>query len=343
MSNITLIGIDIAKSVFQLCGLNKARKVLFNKKVTRAKFVDAVRQHPDATLVMEACGGSHYWARTFTEMGFKVRLVPAQHVKAFSRGNKSDANDALAIAETAFRPDLFDVQHKSLEQQDIQTLLRIRTRIKGLRRDNVNQTRGLLAEYGIVMPKTIRSFDRHLPDILENADNALTPIARRALHDLYLEHRALCKKVTSLDRQFSKLIQLHPIANALTCIKGIGPITALALYATIGKGQQFKNARQLAAWLGLVPQQHGTGGITRLGPISKRGDSYLRLLLIHGARVVMRWANKLDDPLSDWAKQVAARRGKHKAIVAIANKTARMVWVVLHKGADALPSHYQTN
>jgi len=342
MTNITLIGIDLAKSVFQLCGLNKARKVQFNKKVSRSKLIDAVRQHPDAILVMEACGGAHYWARTFTEMGFKVRLVPAQHVKAFSRGNKTDATDALAIAETAFRPDLYDVQHKTVEQQDIQTLLRIRTRIKGLRRDNVNQVRGLLAEYGLIMLKKISNFDRYLPGILEDAENSLSPIARQALYELYLEHRSLSEKITSLDRQLTSLIKQYPIAQALTSIKGIGPITALALYASIGKGTQFKNARQLAAWLGLVPKQTGTGGRVRLGAISKRGDTYLRMLLIHGSRVVMRWASKLDDPLSQWAVQLAERRGKHKAIVGIANKTARMVWVVLHKGPDALPSHYRT-
>jgi len=254
MSHVTLIGIDLAKSVFQLCGLNKARKVQFNKKVSRAKFIDAVRQHPNAILVMEACGGAHHWARVFTEMGFKVRLVPAQHVKAFSRGNKTDATDALAIAETAFRPDLFDVQHKTLEQQDVQTLLRIRSRIKGLRRDNANQVRGLLAEYGLVMPKQIRNLERYLPDILEDAENALSPIARQAIYELYLEHQSLCQKTQALDQQLAALIKQYPIANALTSIKGIGPVTALALYASIGKGTQFKNARQLAAWLGLVPQ-----------------------------------------------------------------------------------------
>lgn len=221
-------------------------------------------------------------------MGFTVRLIPAQHVKAFCRGNKTDANDALAITEASFRPHLHDVQPKNHEQQDIQTLLRIRSRVQQQRKDNVNQVRGLLAEYGIIMPKSIANFDNHLPGILEDAENLLTPIARQALYDLYLEHRALLSKKDDFDKQFKELIKHHPIAKQLTAIKGIGPITALALYACIGQGKQFKNARQLAAWIGLVPKQHGTGGKVKPGAISKRGNCYLRMLLIHGARVVMR-------------------------------------------------------
>ncbi|MDH3693901.1 MAG: IS110 family transposase [Gammaproteobacteria bacterium] len=337
MNNIMIVGIDLAKSVFQVCGLNQARKVMFNRGVSRAKLLTLLRTYPGALIAMEACGSAHHWARTLASMGYEVRLIPAQHVKAFCRGNKSDVHDALAIAESVFRPDIHEVAVKSLEQQDIQTLLRIRTRHKDSRKNTVNQIRGLLSEYGLVMPKTIVQFDRHLPVILEDGDNGLTPIARIAISELYEQHQEVSRKIVKADQQLKQLAQGHEIAKQLMCIRGIGPITSLALFASVGTAQQFRNARQFAAWLGLVPKQHGTGGQMKLGSISKRGNCYLRLLLIHGARTVMNWMKDKRDVFSVWAKALVERRGKHKAIVAVANKTARMVWVVLQKGVEALP------
>ena len=250
------------------------------------------------------------------------------------------ANDALAIAESVFRPDLHAVQAKTLEQQDIQTLLRIRTRYKDARRVNANQLRGLLSEYGLVMPTGITNIPKKLPFILEDADNGLTPIARQAMAKLLNEHHRLTNEIDGFDKQLKNMAHQHETAIALMHLRGIGPISALALFASIGKGTQFKNARQLSAWLGLVPKHHGTGGRVQLSSISKRGNVQLRVLMIHGARTVLNWANRRDDQLSDWAKSVAQRRGKHKAVVALANKTARMVWVVLNKGVDALPPQY---
>ena len=340
MSNVTTLGIDLAKNVFQVCGLNQARKIVFNRTVSRAKLVDFVRQHPNARIAMEACGSAHHWARTFSTMGLNVYLIPAQHVKAFCRGNKNEAHDALAIAESMYRPDIHPVAIKTLEQQDIQTLLRIRTRHKDTRNSTINQIRALLSEYGIIMPKTVQQFDRCVPDILEDAENGLTDVARTALDELYQDHQGLSVKIAKLDQQLRQLAAHHPITQQLMRIRGIGPITSLALYACIGHAHQFKNARQLAAWLGLVPSQQGSGGQVRLGAISKRGNRYLRTLLIHGARTIMNWMKNKNDQLSRWAKDVAQRRGKHKAIVAIANKTARMIWVVLHLGVQALPAHY---
>ena len=340
MSNITTIGIDLAKSVFQVCGLNQARKKAFNKQVKRVNLVNEIRQHTNALIVMEACGSSHHWARTFIEMGFTVRLIPAQHVKAFVRGNKNDANDALAIAESAFRPDLQAVPAKTLEQQDIQSLLRIRTRYKDARRVNANQLRGLLSEYGLVMSTGITNIPKELPFILEDAENGLTPICRQAMSKLLDEHHRLTTEINHFDTQLKNMAHQHETATALMRLRGIGPMSALALFASIGKGTQFKNARQLSAWLGLVPKHHGTGGKVQLAGISKRGNIQLRVLLIHGARTVLNWAKNRDDQLSQWAKSVADRRGKHKAVVALANKTARMVWVILNKGIDALPPQY---
>ncbi len=340
MNHITTIGIDLAKSVFQVCGLNKARKKIFNKQIKRANLLDEIRQHPNALIAMEACGSSHHWARTLSAMGFTVRLIPAQHVKAFVRGNKNDANDALAIAEAVFRPDLHDVQVKTLEQQDIQTLLRIRTRYKDARRVNANQLRGLLSEYGLVMATGIANIPKELPFILEDAENGLTPIGRQAMAKLLSEHHRLTTEISAFDTQLKSMAHQHETATVLMRLRGIGPMSALALFASIGKGTQFKNARQLSAWLGLVPKHHGTGGKVQLAGISKRGNVQLRVLLIHGARTVLNWAKNRDDQLSEWAKSVAERRGKHKAVVALANKTARMVWVVLNKGVNALPPQY---
>jgi len=340
MDNITILGIDLAKSVFQVCGLNKARKKMFNKQVKRKELLDEIRQHPNALIAMEACGSSHHWARTLTAMGFTVRLIPAQHVKSFVRGNKNDANDALAIAESVSRPDIHEVPVKTIEQQDIQTLLRIRTRYKDARRVNANQLRGLLAEYGLIMSVGVTNIPKELPYILEDAENGLTVIARQAMALLLTEHHRLTTEISAFDAQLKTMAHQHESALALMRLRGIGPISALALFASIGKGNQFKNARQLSAWLGLVPQHHGTGGKVQLGGISKRGNVQLRVLMIHGARTVHNWASRRDDPLSEWVKSIAERRGKHKAVVALANKTARMVWVVLNKGVDALPPHY---
>lgn len=340
MGNITTIGIDLAKSVFQVCALNQARKIVFNKQVKRSQLVKEIGQYRGATLAMEACGSSHYWCRQFKKLGYTVRLIPAQHVKALSRGNKNDAQDALAIAEAVFRPNIHDVVPKTLEQQDIQTLLRIRSRCQEQRVSNSNQIRGLLSEYGLILAVGNAALKRRLPEILEDSENGLTPIARSAIYQLYLEYLHQSKLITQYGAQLSEMARAYPLAKRLLRLRGIGPITALALYAGVGNASQFRNARQLAAWIGLVPKQHGSGGKVCLSGISKRGNTQLRMLLIHGARAVLNWSDRRDDELSRWAQSVAQRRGKHKAVVAVANKTARMVWVALNRGLDALPPHY---
>jgi transposase len=337
MSNITVIGIDLAKTVFQVCGLNQANKRQFNISVKRAKLVSTVRQHPNATIAMEACGSSHHWGRVFTELGYQVKMIPPQFVKSFCRGNKNDALDALAIAEASMRPDMHCVTIKTIEQQDYQTLLRGRTRLIEQRTATINQARGTLAEYGLILPTSVAAFKRGIPEVLEDANNDLTPIMRAFIHSLYEDYQTLTARIDAFGRQLAAIANNHSIMRSLLRLRGIGPISAVAIYASIGNGSQFTHARQLAAWIGLVPKQHGTGGITRLGSISKRGNRYLRLLLIHGARTVMNWMKNKTDDLSLWAKQLIERRGRHKAIVALANKTARMIWVVLNRGIDNVP------
>jgi len=340
MTDVTTIAIDLAKKVFQLCGLNRGNKMVFNRSVKRGQLLQVVREYPDVLFAMEACATSQYWARRLMGMGFRVVLIPAQHVKAFTRGNKNDAKDALAIAEAAHRPGIHEVPVKSCHQQDIQTLLRIRSGYVESRTALVNRVRGLLAEYGVVMPRGVGRFRKALPEVLEEGENALTPRVRAAMGIQYQAFVELCDRIRAADAELREVARQDPICRKLMRLRGIGPMTALALYASVGGATQFKNARQFAAWLGLVPKHTGTGGKVTLGPMSKRGDRAVRTLLVHGARSVLTWAHRRDDAFSQWALAVAQRRGKHKATIAIANKTARMVWVALTRGLDALPRHH---
>jgi transposase len=340
MKHVTTIGIDLAKKVFQLCGTDRRYKLVFNRAVRRGQLLAVVREYPDALFVMEACATSHYWARTLTAMGLNVVLIPAQHVKAFTRGNKNDAKDALAIAEAAHRPGMHGVPVKSCRQQDMQTLLRIRSGYVASRTALVNQVRGLLAEYGVVMPRGVGRFRQALPAVLADAENGLTPRVRAAMGIQYQAFLEFCDRIRGADGELREVVAQDPICRRLVRLRGIGPMTAVALYASVGGATQFRNGRQFAAWLGLVPKHTGTGGKVTLGPMSKRGDRALRTLLVHGARSVLTWAHRRDDEFSRWALAVAQRRGKHKATVAIANKTARMVWVALTRGLDALPRHH---
>ena len=342
MNHDTTIGIDLAKRVFQLCCIDRRNKVVFNRSVKRGQLLAVLGEHPDALFAMEACATSHYWARTLRGMGLSVVLIPAQHVKALSRGNKNDAGDALAIAEAARRPGIHWVPVKSAHQQDIQTLLRIRSGDVDSRTMLVNRVRGLLAEYGIVMPRGVGRFGRALAAVLGDGENGLSPRIRAAMGMQYRAYGDLCDRIRAADAELKEVVGRDPICQELVRLRGIGPMTALALYASVGGARQFTNARQFSAWLGLVPRHTGTGGKIKLGPMSKRGDRTLRTLLVHGARSVLNWAPRRDDAFSQWAMAVAQRRGKHKATIAVANKTARMVWVALNRGIDALPRHHLT-
>lgn len=340
MSNVITIGLDLAKSVFQVCGLNRAGKVEFNRQVKRKQLMACLIAHPQALIAMEACGSAHYWGRRLEAAGLSVKLIPAQHVKAFTRGNKNDANDALGIAEAASRPNLHPVSVKSIAQQDIQTLMRIRIRHQHARTDAVNQLRGLLSEYGIVIPQGIKHIERRLPAILEDAENGLTAIAREGFYTLYQDYLSLSEQLANAEKTLERLAKANPRCRMLMRFRGVGVMTSLALFSAVGDPASFKNGRQFSAWLGLTPKHAGTGGKVVMGAMSKRGSSYLRTLLIHGARTVSRWLGKHDDPFSQWASAVVARRGKHKAIVAMANKNARLIGVALTKGIEFVPSYH---
>lgn len=334
---ITTIGLDLAKSVFQVHGADAQGKAVLKKQLKRAQMLPFFARLEPCKIAMEACGSGHYWARKLGELGHQVQLIAPQYVKPYVRRNKNDAADAAAICEAASRPDIPSVPIKSVEQQAILSVHRARQGFVKARTAQGNQIRGLLAEFGHTVPKGIKYLYERVPQIIEDADNDL-PDAFRVLMLRLLEHlRVLDEQVLQLERQIQLWHRQNEASKRLAEVPGIGPLTATALVASIGDARQFANARQLAAWLGLVPRQHSTGGRQVLLGISKRGDVYLRTLLIHGARAVVRiTANKPQD--DSWLHRLLARRHKNVAAVALANKNARTVWALLVHGR-----RYQSN
>lgn len=329
---IKLLGIDLAKNVFQLCALNQANKVLYNRCVRRARFRSTIAQIEITTIAMEACSTAHYWGRAFEAMGHRVLLVPAQHVKPFVRGGKSDARDALAICEAAQRPGLHPVPIKTIEQQDIQLLHRLRQRQVQHSTALANQMRSLGREYGVLFAKGLNSLMKQLPEALEDGSNELSAVARYALAEQLQCLRETRASMCNLYRQIEQLVVLHPAYTHLLALPGIGPLNASAYLAAIGNGRQFQCGRQVSAWLGLVPRQYGSGGRIQLQGISKSGNRYLRTLLIHGARAAISRGLKNCPPLARWVQPIIARQGFNTAVVALANKLARISWVVVTTG-----------
>ncbi|EGM70636.1 MULTISPECIES: IS110-like element ISSpu22 family transposase [unclassified Shewanella] len=325
---ITTIGLDIAKSVFHLVGVDKAGKLIKKKMLRRKDLLPFVAKIEPCLIVMEACGGASYWAREFEQFGHVVKLIAPQYVVPFRQGNKNDYNDALAIAEAAQRPNMRFVKPKSVEQQDVQLLHRMRERLTKQSTALINQVRGMLAEYGIVMTKSKSAFKAQLPDILVDEANTLTTKGRAIFYQLYDEVIDIEKRLKSCDTQVLNETQNNVICQRLQTIPGVGPVTATAIYAAVGDGKDFSNGRHFSAWCGLVPKQHSSGGKDNLLGISKRGNAYLRTLFIHGARAVLRHSGSKSDKLSCWAIQLAERRGFNRACVAVANKLARMSWVI---------------
>ena len=332
---VTLIAIDLAKNIFQVCGVNQAGKPLFNRQVKRNRLIDFLLQHPEATVAMEACSGSNYWGRTLEALGFKVMLIPPQHVKPFVKGNKNDRNDAFAISEAARRPNLQRVRPRSLEQTDMVLVHRIRERLVSQRTSLINQLRGIMAEYGVIVRPGKEYLYSMMPDLLEDADNGLTHAARALCAAQVEEWRSVNDRITALDKEIQQQARGSEATVRLMKIKGVAEKTATAGLAMIGNGKAYRNGRHFAANLGLTPKEHSSGGKQQLGGITKRGNPYLRRLLIQGAWSVVRNAERNnEDRLSKWAKQLIARRGKHKAVVAVANKIARMMWSMLYHGTE---------
>jgi len=326
---IKTMGIDLAKSIFHLHGVDEQGKVVLRKRLSRSKLAAYMAQLPPCMVAMEACGGSHYWARKFKEMGHDTRLISPQFVKPFVKSNKNDAADAEAICEAVQRPSMRFVPIKNIEQQDIQSVHRAREQVVCRRTAQANQIRGLLMEYGLVISQGRKILCAHIPDILADADNGLSGMFRELLSGLWEEMIHLEQRVSEYDLQIELLSKQSDVCQRLMTVPGIGPMVATALVASVSDGKAFKSGREMAAWLGLVPRQHSTGGKPRLMGISKRGDTYLRKLLIHGARAALRWTDKKHDKRSVWATSLKERRGQNIAAVAFANKTVRTAWVLI--------------
>jgi transposase len=331
---ITTIGIDLAKNVFQVHGVDQRGKAVLKKRLRRNQVLAFfVRQAP-CLIGMEACGGAHYWARKLQSQGHTIKLMAPQFVRPYVKANKTDAADAEAICEAVARPSMRFVPIKNIEQQAILSVHRARQGFVRARTAHANQIRGLLSEYGIVLPQGISHVVNCVPEIIENAENDLPGLFRGLLQRLVAHLRELNHQVRELKDQIETWHGANDASQKLAKIPGIGPLTASALSASIGDAKSFKNGRELAAWLGLVPRQHSSGGKPLLLGISKRGDTYLRTLMIHGARSAVRVAVNKSTPTDRWTTGMLERRHMNVAAVARANKNARIVWALLANGRD---------
>lgn len=333
------VGVDLAKNVFQVHGVDEHEKVVWRRSLKRNQWLGELqRRVPEgAEIGMEACAGSHHWARQLEQRGYKVRLMAPQFVKPFVKSNKTDRNDAEAICEAMSRPSMRFVAVKRVEQQDIQAVHRVRSELVGQRTSKANQIRGLVGEYGLVAPVRISQLRAAIPDWLEDAQNGLTMRFRRLLAGLWEDLRALDERIAAMDQEIQELARESAVAQRLQQLRGVGPITATALVAVLGDGKGFRKGRDFAVSLGLTPKQRSSGGKTHLLGISKRGDSYLRQLMVHGARAAVRTATSHNDPLSQWIQRLGQRKHTNVVVVALANKTARMAWAMINNNRDYEP------
>lgn len=334
--NITTLGIDLAKNTFSLHGVNTQGRVGLRKTVSRKKLLMTLATLPPCLIGLEACSGAHYWAREIRKLGHDVRIMAPKFVIPYRKGGKNDSNDAAAICEAVSRPDMRFVPIKSPEQQAVLCLHRLRHGLIRHRTGLINQLRGLLAEFGLIMPKGRYSLHAHIPCLLEDASNGLPALARQLIAGLWQRYQNTHEQVLEADRQLSALARQSEQAQRLMTIPGVGEQVATAIIASI-EPLQFDHGRQLAAWLGLTPRQYSTGGHHRLGRITKRGDKYLRMCLIHGARAVAANLRDKSDLVSDWLRRLIERRGYKRAIVALAARNARLIWTLMVKQEDYRP------
>jgi transposase len=335
---ITTIGIDLAKAVFQIHGVNEHGKVAVRKQLKRAEMTSYFANLEPCLIGMEACGSAHYWARRLQGYGHTVKLMAPQFVKPYVKTNKNDMADAEAICEAVSRPNMRFVAMKTVEQQAILSVHRARQGFVKARTAQGNQIRGLLSEFGIVIPQGIRSIMKQVPEILEDGENGLPGTMRNLIERLTENLKEMDRQTKELEAQIQLWHRENEASRKLTEIPGLGPITASAIVATVGDAREFKNGRQMAAWMGLVPKQNSSGGKQTLLGISKRGDTYLRTLMIHGARAVIRFAENKAEPES-WLRKLMARRNKNVAAVALANKNARIVWALLANDQTFRPDY----
>jgi transposase len=329
MPATSILGLDTAKNVFQLHGADQEGRLTFKKRLRRGQVTDFFANLPRCVIGLEATRGAHHWARILDTFGHTVRLVAPPFVKPYLQSQKNDPNDAAAICEAVSRPQMRFVPAKTVEQQDLQALHRIRSRLIGCRTQISNQIRGLLAEYGIVLPQHLIQVRRALPQLLDEKEKRLSDFAKRLFSTLYEELQALDQRILAMEAEVNQAFQQNPLCQRIAAVEGVGPVTATAVVAAISNGTTFHNGRQFAAWLGLVPRQNSSGEKQRLSGITKRGDRYLRTLLVHGARSVLFRATKKDDARSKWIAEKEKKLGTAKACVAVENKNARIIWALL--------------
>lgn len=335
---ISTIGIDLAKEVFQIHAADQHGKVVQRKKLRRSEMATYFSNLEPCLIGMDACSSAHYWARKLGGMGHIVKLMAPQFVKPYVKANKNDAADAEAICEAVTRPTMRFVSVKNLDQQTILSIHRVRQLLVTQRTAQVNQIRGLLSEFGVVIPRGIHFLGARIPEILEDAENELTAGMRALINDCYERVKSLTDEIGKHERTIRELHRKNTLSTRLEKIPGVGPLTASAFVATIGDATEFKNGRELAAFLGLVPRQSSSGGRQNLLGISKRGDGYLRTLLIHGARSVVRVVDS--NPTNHvWIESLIGRRNKNVAAVALANKNVRTIWALLTKDKEFDPRY----
>jgi transposase len=341
MEQTTRIGIDLAKNIFHLVGMDASGRVMWRKALARRKLLEFLAQQKAAEVGMEACATAHHWGREIQKLGHRVKLIHPRFVTAYRKSDKNDFNDAEAICEAMGRPTMRFVELKSLVQQDMQSLHQVRRLLIKQRTQSANQLRGLLAEYGAAVPRGLGALRRAVVALSGEAER-ITPMMMGLAAGILELLAAIESQRQELDRRIGQACGADPRCRALTAIRGVGPITATAAVAKVGNARQFPRARALGAFWGMVPSQHSTGGKTVLGSISKRGDRYMRTLLIHGARAALRTAAAHSDPLSRWVTALKARSGTNLAAVALANKHARIIWKLLSTGEAFNPQRPAT-
>ncbi len=336
---LSRVGVDLAKNVYQLHGVDRSGKTMLKRRLKRHQWLKVLldKTEPDCVIGMEACAGAHHWGRELQARGYTVKLIPPQFVKPYVKSNKSDAKDAEAICEAMSRPHMRFVTVKRVEQQDIQATHRIRAELMTQRTAKANQIRGLVAEYGLVAPKHLSFLRAAIPCWLEDAENGLTVNFRALLQGVWNDLLGLDDRMCEMDKLIKRLAENNEDCVRLQQLRGVGPMTSTAMIASVGDARQYHKSRQMAAAIGITPKQHSSGDKHRLLGISKRGDVYLRTLMIHGARAVVARAKHRDDRLSRWVTNIANKKHPNVAAVALANKTARMSWAMLRNETDYDP------
>ncbi len=335
--NITHVGIDLAKHVFSVHGVDERGHCRLRRDLRRARMRPFFANLPPCIIALEACASAHYWARELSKLGHEVRLINPRFVTPYRKSDKNDRNDAEAVCEALTRPSMRFVAVKSPEQQALLTLHRARALLSTQRTALMNQMRGLLAEFGLIVAQGASALHTRLPEILEDASNELPDIARETFAELYDRWRDHEQRLADYDRRLREMAREDPLTQRLMQLPGVGAITATAVVASAGDLGVFRNGRQFAAWLGLVPRHYASAGKRRTGRITKRGDVYVRTLLVHGARAALRTAHRREDALGHWAVALKERRGPNKAAVALAAKHARIIWAMLTREVDYQP------